>query len=204
MVTREIMATDATIQEWAPLVRSISNGSVIHLRSAEFPVNLDKIETKLGRWLAENVFTTRREDDASRVSLLFADTGAATAVRGLTADVPAAIRDAAALESELQTIEHRIAQMRRVREVYPGWGFDFRIETFAWPVFGSQRAAAAKTTEQYFDLCAKMIRASGAVILSAGILSAELPSSLARTMCLQGGGGDDLIERHRKVGQVAS
>jgi len=80
--------------------------------------------------------------------------------------------------------------------MYGTESFRYRVIDYRWTVFGSSAADAAYTPEQYFDLCARQIRKTGGVILTAGLSGARLPDSLAETMASDAGGGLALMKRY--------
>jgi len=148
--------------------------------AATYPLHLDKIETPLGRWLAEHILTTELEDDASCVALESTATEDGLHFREIgkalmKAQEVSSLKDA---ESILAMVEARIAKLRVLHRVYENHCFTKRVITFDWPVYGSHCVAEAKTPEAYFDLCARIIQELDATIIYAGLHRATPPASL--------------------------
>lgn len=168
------------------------------IMSADYRVDLSRIETKLGQWLAEHIDTTRRDDDASSLSILLPHTEAGLHFRDLGEQLVRQTRVRSKADSErlLQMLETWVKEKRATFQAYAPWGF--RVVGFDFPVYGSRAADGADTPEAYFDTVARQVRATGGVIRAAGLGDDALPESLARTMAVQAGGGEYLLRAHRE------
>ena len=173
------------------------------IMSADFPINPGGCETKLGAWLAANIYTTRFDDDASicRILLPSTEMGLTFKAFGESLAKKTEFQSLEDVDNAFQRMQSWIDEKRKVLKVYGAAGNSYRTIVYPWPVFGSRAANHLLTTEGYFDFCAAQMRATGGVILSAGLSRAPLPASLARTMASKAGGGDALIERYLKHGQ---
>lgn len=170
--------------------------------SANFPINPAECATVLGRWLAEHIFTTRFDDDASRCRLLLPITAQGEAIRQFADNLSRnrEVRSVEATERILKGIEDWMVRQRKIIHAYGETVCDYSVIQFQWPVFGSAAAGKLKsnTPEAYFDACGGMIRGSGGVILGAGLGGAIPPDSLTRTMATKAGGGDNLLRRYKE------
>lgn len=121
--------------------------------------SLDDCKTEFGRWLAERILTTRRDDDLSILSITlkktemdisfacFADKFKLTSLKQ---------------ESNLTDLEHAfqnwIAEQKQWMACYGDLVFSNRVIEFDWPVLGSRAADGIENPARYFDFCAGKIR----------------------------------------------
>jgi hypothetical protein len=116
--------------------------------------------TKFGRWLAEHVPTTRRDDDMSRVMITLASTEAEIALAAFADSLKSMpIHNADTMEVALKKIEAWAATQRKVAAGYGDHLYTRRTIEFEWPVLGSRSAEGIESAAAYFDLCAVRIRA---------------------------------------------
>ncbi|MBU2734274.1 hypothetical protein HAQ00_00710 [Acidithiobacillus caldus ATCC 51756] len=149
--------------------------------SADFPVDPGKCSSKLGQWLAENVATTRRDDDGSRVRLLMPVTEAGARLSHTARHHALSITDQNDLQRRIATIRYELDMLERTVAMYGSSLFDYRVESFEWPVFGSRDGGwhdGVQTVEEFFDFCARRIRKMGSVVLYAGLDRAAPPDTL--------------------------
>ncbi len=178
----------------------------LRLYQAMYPVDLDKIESKLGRWLAEATGSTDRRDDASRVSIVLPITEGAIAINEIGrryASMLGAngwrgrrpIREMiASIRSDIERLDRDLRQLESYVTAYGEHSYQWhRVVEYDWPVYGSRRCRDADTPEAYLDWAAKEIRTTDGVILEAGLFRRRLPESLARTMAQRSGGGLEVL-----------
>lgn len=195
--TVDLVATSETVQRYFPDAANRTG-----VLSAPFPIVPETCRTQLGRWLAEHIHTTRFDDDASRCSILLPHTHFGLSVRDLGERISRDYRAADSLDDAdraFDALERWVSEQRKILKAYGPTQLQYCIEQYRWPVFGSAAAEGANTPEAYFDLCASAIRATGGVILRAGLSNAEPPASLVRTMAAKHGGGDTLLRRYQRA-----
>lgn len=193
-----VATEDRLLADFPAQFRPAKPGTNPGILSAEYEVDPNACATKLGRWLAETVITTRFDSLLSSCSILLPQTAEGCVVRDLAERLMQRQSIANEVEAErlYVDIEDWIAERRTAIEVLGSYAFRNRVIAYKWPVFGAVAAENASTPEAYFDICAKQIRMTGGVILSVG--SFALPASLVKTMAEKSGGGDNLIARHRE------
>ena len=196
--TVSLVATHEAIERYFPSVTF--EHPLSKVVSANFPITPENCKTKLGTWLASRILTTRFDDDASICNVILPATELGLRLKkfGETLSRETQIKSIEHIEQVFQQMEIWIEEQRKVLNVYGPYANPYRVINFQWPVFGSWAASSAATPEAYFDLCAQEIRATGGVILNAGLMREQLPESLARTMATRAGGGNLLLERYRK------
>lgn len=129
------------------------------IATIDLAVDPQKCETKFGRWLAERISTTRRDDDASILRLTLPRTEADISLAAFCERLKAhSIRDASDHEAVMQQVERWIGEQRKVRAAYGDMLFSPRTIHFEWPVLGSRAAEGIDRPEAYFDLCGRQIR----------------------------------------------
>lgn len=129
------------------------------IMSAPFPVDPTGCKSKFGAWLAERTITTRRDDDLSILRITLASTQEDLHVREFAKSMAnRPIKSAAAAEALHQRMLDWIEERRKVIAAYGDHCFQQKTVHFDWPVFGSAAAGHLATPEEYFDLCAKLIR----------------------------------------------
>lgn len=204
--TVNLVATPEFIRQFHPEARDPRPNAKPGIMSAPFPIVPETCRTALGRWLAENIITTRFDDDASSCAVLLPATEMGLHVRecGERLMRAQALPNAAEAEELFQRLEAWIAQQRKVIAGCGRLAFQYRVIQFQWPVCGSAAADGAKTPEDYFDVCARLIRTTGGVIVRAGLEGAALPEGLARTMASKAGGGDALLRRYQAANGAAA
>ncbi len=145
----ELMGAD-----WLP------NGPV----SANFQIEPARCQTKLGRWLAETVSTTRFDDDHHRLSLTVSS-------REEEIETKAAferftrfrISNLADFERLQTTVHGWLSERKGIVNAFGNRCFSARSFDFLWPVFGSAPVKCAQAPEEYFDMCAGLIRSHNPV-----------------------------------------
>jgi len=199
MRTVNLVATEEAIARYFPDARASSHLAVPGIMSAEFPIFPETCRTQLGRWLAGAITTTRFDDDASMCRLVLPATEIGLHIHDLGERLRRSqeVRTQADAERIFVEIEGWIESQRKKIKVYGRHAFTYRSVLFQWPVFGSAAAEEARTPEAYFDLCAGRIRATGGIIVEAGLGRDVLPESLLRTTAPKRGGGDLLLKRYR-------
>lgn len=154
-------------------VRTIINS----VPSIRLPVTPAICATPLGRFLAETIGSTRRNNPASAVRILNPETHAgkmlAAAIREWNdrLEHPASrnLRSADALEAVIASITRRVFQVGTIATSDPGGApFKTSIGEFEWPVLGSRAAGEIEIPEMFFDFCARKIIDSGGIVVSAG------------------------------------
>ena len=129
------------------------------MASAKFRVNPDNCRTKLGRWLADNICTTRFDDDFSNLNLVLDVSNAELEAKELAELIKdTKIRDREAWDDLGVHINAFIEKRKQVIDMHGENCFALKTIQFAWPVYGCKTVAEAKTPEEYFDKCASMIR----------------------------------------------
>lgn len=198
MRTVNLVATEAMIQHYFPDARTSRACAKPGIMSADFPIAPENCRTELGRWLATVISTTRFDDDASHCYIVHPSTEQGLHLRDLGERLQRrqVIRNIEEAEHIFKEIEIWVEKQRRLAEVYGSHLYQYRTYLYQWPVFGSLAAGESSTTEAFFDRCGALIRATGGVILRAGLSNARLPASLARTMAPKSGGGESLLQRY--------
>jgi hypothetical protein len=159
--TCSLVATTELVEKMNPTatVRNTPH-SKPGIMSAPFSVNPADCKTTFGRWLAERVRTTRRDDDMSRLSITLRKTEAEIALQAFAESLTGlSVRDADHMAAALRKIEAWVAQQRQTAQAYEDHLFTHRIVHFDWPVLGSRAAESIEDPAKYFDLCAARIRA---------------------------------------------
>jgi hypothetical protein len=153
----DLVATEAVARKHTPDAAPPSG--LPRLGSIQISFDPSQCRTAFGRWLAENIRTTRRDDDLSVVLLESPRTRAEQALADFTKSV--AIRAASEQEFvvRLEEIESWVADQRKVLKVYGSRHFDRNWITYEWPVLGSHQAEGIEDPNGFFDLCAARIRA---------------------------------------------
>lgn len=197
--TVTLVATPETINRYhpgamQPTEPGINPGPV----SAIFPIDFAECKTALGRWLAEHVQTTKFDDHGNIVKLVIPMTEEGLHIKELAKKLAQQQRVESAAEAEAvyAGLEKWAYERRNVLAAYGSALFAYRVIEFSWPVFGSRAASGAETPEAYFDLCAKMMRTTGGVILKTGFGEVP-PDSLLNSMASDVGGGLALLAKHR-------
>ncbi len=184
-----LVATDAMIQQYLPDAATSNGPRPPGVRWADFAVDRDRCETKLGRFLADHITTTRRDDDASHVWIVAPVTDAGAALQHLCKAY--ADRNDYQVLSEAE-FNARVQKLRaaldaaeaRVR-TFGQCEFDLRQVQYEWPVFGSHAGGirdGVDTPEKFLDYCGRAIRQTRGVIIRAGLSCARPEESLLRTM----------------------
>lgn len=158
-------------------------------------VNPELCETDLGRWLAEHILTTERNDEASLCHILMPGTNFGMHLQalsdllgfGIKVDKPAGVR---ILELVQQWTIHR----RRYLSVYGDANFELATIRYDWPVFDYEDAWGISTAEAFFDECAHDICATGGIVLAAGLNRAAPPEFIVQAMA--SGWGLELLGRY--------
>ncbi len=195
--TVDLVATSETVQRYFPEAANRTG-----ILSAPFPIDASACRTALGRWLAETIHSTRFDDDASRCAILLPHTHFGLSVRDLGERISREYKAADSLDDAdraFDALDRWISEQRKILKAYGPTQLQYCIEQYRWPVFGSTAAEGADTPEAYFDRCASAIRATGGVILRAGLSNAEPPASLVRTMAAKNGGGDTLLRLYQRA-----
>lgn len=159
VITRNMVATEALLQKThgSTVVRA---GAVPGIQSADFKFDVSECKSGFGRWLAEHVWTTRRDDDLSTLFVTLRQTEMDISLAGvMEAMRKISVRNADDLErvSKLFTNWHQ--EQRGYAGAYAGEVFRPRSVVFEWPVLGSRAAEHIESPAAYFDLCAARIRA---------------------------------------------
>lgn len=171
------------------------------IMSAEFSVALDECQTKLGLWLAQNISSTRHDDDGSSCSIVIPATEQGLQLQELGTKLinQSELRTREEFEQTLEHLESWIGRQRARARMAGESYLAYRVIDFDWPVFGSARSNYASTPAAYFDECGKQIRQTGGVIISAGLSRSAPPSSLLQTMGpATPPGGQTLFARYRE------
>lgn len=165
-------------------------------------MDLDLIQTKLGRWLAENISTTFgftfRSREASQVKVVLPTTEVDLLMEEIVRSIR--VHCGRPLVDQIDVVREALLRVEKIARFSGTKRFDqLQSYFYEWPVYGSYRLSAS-TPEEYFDACAREIRMTGGVVAWAGAHRAELPQSLVRTMA---GGGDRLLRRWREEQAVS-
>ena len=175
-----LMATEAMVRRHHPDFRGVRPGCAPGICSADFRVDLSQCRTALGRYLADKIATTRREDDASRVRVQLPENAAGHYLCAIGERMSRSRNlTAAGLARGIEEARAQLAELEAVHAMHGEGLFWPRVVDYEWPVFGSiagGRASGVDTAEAYFDLCARAIRSLGGKILSVGIFR-ECPSA---------------------------
>jgi hypothetical protein len=174
-----LVATDATIEAaFGPAPTHTEHGTP-GIRSARFEVDTDLPRSRLGKWLAERLLTTRRDDDQSALSITLHVTEEALHVREmakkLSTQNPQSTADAERIFGSLETW---IEQRRSSIKAYGDTSFAQRTIAFDWPVLGSLAAEKVQDPNEYLNICASRIRALKPV--SARLASETIPDGFLR------------------------
>lgn len=185
-----LVATPGAIRANFPDLAATPRGGVVTM---EFYIEPADCQTKLGRWLAENVASTDGLDPRSEVRLLFPETveGSHMAAMGKRLQEAAEADVLGALQLLAEVAEW--VEQRRCAIRDESTSFNYRIERFRWPVFGG-KSTKTTYTQTYFDVCARYLRDTGAVILSVGRERKRLPHDLSHTMA--NGHGHFILNRY--------
>lgn len=163
--------------------------------SADYPVNVSKIQSKLGQFLARHISTTRFDDDAHMVLLITNRTEWDLHMSELARRIEN-FRGLSPYEC-IGLIEEHLSRLAGTIKMYGKEQFSaLRSYYYQWPVYGSANAGNVVTVEQFFDHCANQIRRADAVVAWAGLDKTPLPESIARTMA--GNHGLELLDKWRK------
>lgn len=156
-----LVATNALAGKLFPeaTVRNSAHGK-LGVVSCDVPLSPSDCSTRFGRWLAERVPTTRRDDDMSRVVITLASTEAEIALAAFADSLKSVqIHNADDLGSALKGMEAWAESQRKVAAAYGDHLYTRRTIEFEWPVLGSRAAEGIESAAAYFDLCAARIRA---------------------------------------------
>lgn len=199
MTTVSIVATPNALKRYFPDAEHCSR-----MMSAPFPVNPNLCKTVTGRWLAQTILTTRRDDDFSLLQVEMPVTDAGAMLTNLGLDVSGRaeydktsgyiyrgylLTRKSDLDQAIAKITVELEKIKKHAHVFGDSFFKMRRPHYEWPVFGSAKAEGHRVTtpEQFFDFCAEDLRSMGARILSAGGLSGgAVPPENVNTW-LQGG-----------------
>lgn len=181
-----LVATPEAIRRYHPDARDPGSRCAPGIMSADFPVDPARCKTSLGTWLATHIATTRFDDDASAVVLLLPQTEAGVRLLELQRHLPGAdVTQEATFLRVIARLRTALDEIERLRAMYGDALFERRVQRYAWPVFGSRAGGVhdgVDTPEAFFDWCARSIRRTGGVILSAGLGRVRPPNSLIATM----------------------
>jgi len=154
-----MVATYETIQRLTKQARPPHPLCVPGIMSAPFRFNPADCKSAFGRWLAEHISTTRRDDDLSRISLTLRHTEIDLKVQELTKKMTAhSIRSEADFNSMLSMLEKWSHEQRAMLHAYESHFFQHRVIEFDWPVLGSKAAEGIEDPAAFFDLCGAKIR----------------------------------------------
>ena len=192
MKTRELAVTPEVANE------STKSNKIIF---KDFEVDSSKCVSKLGAWLAEHVLTTRRDDDASLVSIVLPVTNAGALITNLGKAISKEsysgggrnypsfpgylLTDKSDLERAIKNIRAELDFIEQQSRLFENAEFTVKTSFYQWPVFGSAAAGwseGVNTPEKFFDYCAKDMFASGYVVRWAGLLRNVLPDSISSKM----------------------
>lgn len=127
--------------------------------SAEFAISPQDCATAFGRWLAERVPTTRRDDDLSTVMVYSSESDAELALREFADALRSRrLRDIDDIDRLAADMAAWSEKRRRIAGMYGESAFAPVAVSFAWPVLGSAAAGGITDPAEYFDLCARLIR----------------------------------------------
>jgi hypothetical protein len=163
--------------------------------SANFPCMPADCQTALGTWLANNVTSTRFGNPNSECILILPQTVMGLSVRSVGDRLTRTrgVYDLVEAEALFQSLESWISEERAALSTSTHNRFTYIQKAFQWPVYGSTAQQSADTPERYFDHCAKLIRATGGVILRLGELTP--PRYLLMSLAEHSGGGEALLRR---------
>lgn len=158
--TCNFVATEELLQKQSPGSRRPHPSMKPGVMSANFQVNPAECKTAFGRWLAERISTTRRDDDMSILNLTTRQTEIDIAVADMAKRVTSnSIKNQADFDRLLAQLGSWISEKQAVATAYGDHLFQHRTVEFEWPVLGSRAAEGVESPEAYFDLCAARIRA---------------------------------------------
>lgn len=159
MKTVSLVATTELIRKFFPEAsepRPLAKTGII---SAPFPVAPSACKSKFGAWLAERTITTRRDDDLSILRVTLPATMEELHVREFAKSLAhTRVKTADAAEKLHQRMAKWVEERQKFIAAYGDHCFEQKQVHFDWPVFGSAAGDHLETTEEYFDLCAKLIR----------------------------------------------
>jgi len=168
VITRTMVATDALLQKTHGEARHSAAG-VPGIKSAEFTFDVSECKTVFGRWLAENILTTRRDDDLSILWVKLRQTEADISLADITEKMRRnSVRSPSDLEAVIKLFNAWSQGQKQFVEVYGEAMFQQRSIAFEWPVLGSRAAENIESPAAYFDLCAARIRAFKPVSVRTG------------------------------------
>jgi hypothetical protein len=129
-----------------------------------------KCKTKLGKWLAQTIESTKFSDPESQCHIALPSTVEGAKVTEFAERIGkhksiSSVEDAENLYLEIyQWIEWRRSEISSDFKTL----FSRQIIQFKWPVYGSAASGYANSVEEYFDNCARQINRTGGVIYSVG------------------------------------
>jgi hypothetical protein len=141
-------------------IQNRHHNSVPGIMSCDIVVHPEQCKTAFGRWLAERVWTTRRDDDLSRVRVTLGKTEAEIAMCSFATELQSQrIRDSIEFSLVLKRMEGWATYQRNIQGAYGDHLYAYRTIDFEWPVLGSRAAEGIEEPAAFFDLCAARIRA---------------------------------------------
>ncbi len=159
MKSVNLVATQEVIQQTFPDSRPPRLDCKPGVMSANFSVVPNDCKTAFGRWLAERILTTRRDDDLSRLVVITRNTEEDLHVREMAQRMTNRhIKTIADMERLHKDMSAWIEERKKFAAAYGETLFAARAVDFDWPVLGSNAAGGIRDTGAYFDLCARLIR----------------------------------------------
>ena len=218
MRTVNLVATPEMIRRYFPDARDPRPGFTPGIMSADFPIDPAGCNTKLGAWLAERIFTTRRDDDVSLVRMVMPVTDAGAMLTNLgkaIAGMPHQgtrirfpgyqLTEQSDLNRAIESIRKHLTDIELQVKSYGQLEFNLRTEHYQWPVFGSKVGGiindGVDTPERFFDYCAREILQLDGVIIEAGFDNVRPDDDLLRTM--HHGSGLELVAIYDRQKQIA-
>ena len=159
-----LVATDALLEKKFGELPAHRVNAVPGIRSAPFDFDPAQCRSSLSRWLAENIKTTRFDDDLSILHIQLQQTEEGLHFRALGEKLLKANPTSETQSIELlSSLEKWIETRKKYHAAYGDACFEKRTVQFAWPVIGSHAVGGVEEPAAYFDLCAAQIKAMSPV-----------------------------------------
>lgn len=178
IVTCNLVATAETLEKFFPGASQRLRHPELGIASADFQVDTSRCKSKFGAWLAQNIFTTRHDDDGSWLSIELNRTEADFHLAELAKELSAiSVRNEVQFGQAVARFESKLDYLKRLIAVHGDEFFRRRVIRYEWPVLGSRAAEHIDDPAAYFDLCARRIRALSPRRVRAMVTGAEPPES---------------------------
>ena len=155
-----LVVADAFVQSPQACVPRPTTAARADVRSFDFAFEPAQCSNRLAKWLAENIPSTRADDDRSTVWVRLPVTIEATHFRELGKKL--SLVNPTSLAQVQAIIDDMCAWAIGRQSAYESGSTDLFSDNFIqfeWPELGSPAANRVVDPAEYFDLCARRIRA---------------------------------------------